>query len=326
MPMLSASRFSFLPAIVAGSAAAGGILGAFVAVGLVATPPAPQSDSKAAPPPAKQAALPQPEEAPPLVPRAEAAETNGSAAAGQAAAADCDNETWPYLSRPCMEEWQRKNRNVRVISTDKLDRPRVDAIEHPRSSAADGGNAPAPAIAQEPSLSHAPLPAAVSAPWFNPATPGAPIIPSASSQPWSAAAGSSVEQASKNDGQVKTAAKPDAKSAKDDEAKSEARENTKRKSKHAASKARRNTKAANVETEDDQDAAVVARGNDDEDAAPAEPRRQHRQARRRDRDDHDDAVAADDESQRPVVVYRRGGLFGGLFGFDRPGPDGYYRD
>src|SRR2546421_6090358 len=131
--MPSARRFAALrdtvrnhPVIVASSAASVGVLlGAFVAVQLLPTPQ-PGADSTAAP----QAALATKAEA--LAPKGDAKpapETTGSApSSDRATSVDCEQETWPYLSRPCMEEMQSKYR-TRVISTDKLDQPTIKAIE-----------------------------------------------------------------------------------------------------------------------------------------------------------------------------------------------------
>src|SRR5262249_23331569 len=115
--MPSATRFSFLPVIVTSSAAAGGLLGAFVAVGLLS--PTANQNSKIAPPSAQE------------VKPAERAETTGAAPSESAATTGCDKQTWPYLSRTCAEEMQRKNRNVRVIATDRIDRSTIGAIEAP---------------------------------------------------------------------------------------------------------------------------------------------------------------------------------------------------
>ena len=46
-------------------------------------------------------------------------------------------QTWPYLSRVCMDEYRSKNRPARVISTDKLDKPTVTAIEAQPPTAAE---------------------------------------------------------------------------------------------------------------------------------------------------------------------------------------------
>src|ERR1043166_6317822 len=124
--MPSGKRFAALrdtvrnhPVVVAsGAASVGVLLGAFVAVQLLATPQ-PRTDSA----PAPQAALASKGEARP------APETTGSAPTSErTASVDCEQETWPYLSRPCMEEMQSKYR-TRLISTDKLDKATINAIE-----------------------------------------------------------------------------------------------------------------------------------------------------------------------------------------------------
>lgn len=126
--MPSAGQSAFLrgtvrnhPVIVATSAATVGVLlGAFVAFQLLATPQ-PGADGAPAQAAVQTKAVPKP-----------VAETTGSAAAGDSvASADCDRQTWPYLSDICMEEVRNKNRARRVISTDKLDKPTVTAIETP---------------------------------------------------------------------------------------------------------------------------------------------------------------------------------------------------
>ena len=62
--------------------------------------------------------------------RSPLAETTGSAPAGESvASADCEQQTWPHLSRVCMEEYRSKNRSPRVVTTDKLDKPTIAAIE-----------------------------------------------------------------------------------------------------------------------------------------------------------------------------------------------------
>ena len=58
---------------------------------------------------------------------------------------DCENETWPHLSPRCAEEMRNKNR-TRVISTDKLDKPTVTAIEATPPAAPESKPA-APAVA-----------------------------------------------------------------------------------------------------------------------------------------------------------------------------------
>ncbi len=111
------------PIIVAsGAATAGVLLGAFVAVQLLAPPE--KLDAGATSPRAAVETRP----APPI------AETTGSApsaetAKSDGAVADCDKQTWPYLSRDCM-----KNGGARVMTTDKLDSSTVRAIEGSKHS------------------------------------------------------------------------------------------------------------------------------------------------------------------------------------------------
>ena len=158
--MPSANRFAFLrdtvrnhPVVVATSAATAGVLlGGFVAVQLLATPK-PHSDSAGTAQAAVETkAAPKP-----------AAETTGSAAAGEsAAAADCDQQTWPHLSRACMEEYRNKNRAPRVVSTDRLDKSAIAAVEASPPASADKSKLAAPAL-WAPSVA-SPAPPAVAPP------------------------------------------------------------------------------------------------------------------------------------------------------------------
>jgi hypothetical protein len=138
--MSSANRFAFMrdtvrshPFLIASWAAMGGILvGGFVTLKML------QPESRAGKlGPAQVVAEARPAPKP-------VAETTGSAPAGESAAAvDCDHQTWPYLSRVCMEAMQAKNRAPRVISTDNLDKSTVSAIEAPTPSAATSTTSPA---------------------------------------------------------------------------------------------------------------------------------------------------------------------------------------
>lgn len=89
-------RSWLLPLAVAAGAVTGGVfLGAFVAVQLLATPV--KQDTRSQP-----AAIET--KAPPA-----RAETTGSAPPGDnAAVPDCDRQTWPYLTRDCMEQTQSR--------------------------------------------------------------------------------------------------------------------------------------------------------------------------------------------------------------------------
>jgi hypothetical protein len=46
-----------------------------------------------------------------------------------AAVADCDRQTWPYITQQCLTEREAAQRKVRVITTDKIAPPVVSAIE-----------------------------------------------------------------------------------------------------------------------------------------------------------------------------------------------------
>jgi hypothetical protein len=155
------------PVIVATTAATGGVLlGGFVAFQLLAMPKLPidgASDAHAA---IETKAVTKPSTEAKAAPKP-APETTGSAPARESvASADCDQQTWPHLSRDCLDEFRAKNRAPRVVSTDKLDKldkPTVAAIEA-QAPAADteaklAAPAPwAPAVASPAPLAITPSP------------------------------------------------------------------------------------------------------------------------------------------------------------------------
>jgi hypothetical protein len=160
--MPSLRRLAFLretvrnhPVIVSAGAATGGVLlGAFVAVQLLATPK-PPSDSGIALAAVETKSAPKPVAEIKPAPKP-IAETTGSAPTGESvASADCDQQTWPHLSRVCMEEFRAKNRSTRVVTTDKLDKPTITAIE------TQPAVAPAPAAPMPPSSAKPAVPATV---------------------------------------------------------------------------------------------------------------------------------------------------------------------
>ena len=172
------SRFAFLrdtvrnhPVIASTTAATGGVLlGAFVAVQLLATPKLP-SDSAMALTAVETKVATKPVEETKPAPKA-VAETTGSAPTGEnVASADCEQQTWPHLSRVCMEEYRAKNRSARVVTTDKLDKPAITAIEtQPPAPAAATASpvaanpaapAPAPALPLPPGATKLAAPATV---------------------------------------------------------------------------------------------------------------------------------------------------------------------
>lgn len=63
--------------------------------------------------------------------------TQQAAPSDNSGAVDCDQQTWPYLSQECAEH---KRRSLRVVTTDRLAEPVVNAIESPKPV----GNGPSP--------------------------------------------------------------------------------------------------------------------------------------------------------------------------------------
>ena len=293
--MPSANRFALLretvrshPVVVASTAASAGVLlGGFFAFQLLA-PTHPRTDSAAAAP----AAIVAKGEAKP------APETTGSApASDRAASADCENETWPHLSPPCVEDMRNKNR-TRVISTDKLDKPTVAAIE-----------AAPPGLPQS-------KPAAPAMASTTPVSPPPSSPPSASPPVDLAAAPSVVFSARETSPAALTsaAASPSQPAA----------EAEPKKDKRVAAKSKRKPKAepktltAKQDSDDEDDTASVAGRDSDERAS--DDRSSRRVDRRRiverwtERDY--DVPASNGDGSRRVTVIRRGGggLFEGLFG------------
>jgi hypothetical protein len=207
---------------------------------------------------------------------------------------DCEQETWPYLSRPCMEEMQSKNR-TRLISTDKLDKPTINAIEasppaQPKSKPA------APVVANTASVS--------------PPQSQAPVDLVAAPSPVFAAPDTSAA-ALTSAGPPQPAANIEAK-----------------KEKRAAMKSKRKPKvelrAPARQESDDDDTSVASNASDDRVSDERTRRRDDRSDRRIDRrriverwTERDyDVPASNGDGQRRVTVIRRGGggLFEGLFG------------
>lgn len=296
--MPSASRFSSLrhtmrnhPVVVASSAASVGVLlGAFVAVQLLATPQ-PRADSAAAPQAGiaskPQAAVASKMEVKPAEAKP-APETTGSApASDRTASVDCERETWPHLSRPCMEEMQSKHR-TRVISTDKLDKSTVAAIEATSPTRPESKPA-APAVADAKPVSPSPSPVGLAA---------APSAVFAAPDPSPTALTS-------------TASQPAA----DTEVKKE---------KRVATKSKRKPKAPAIQESDDDDTSVASNASDDRVSDERTRRRDDRSDRRIDRrriverwtEREYDVPASNGDGRRRVTVIQRGGggLFESLFG------------
>jgi len=286
--MPSAKRFGLLrdavrnhPVVVASSAASAGVLlGAFVAVQLLA-PPQPRADSAAAP----QAALASNVEAKPEP------ETTGSApTSDRTVSADCEQQTWPYLSRFCMEEMLSKNR-TRVISTDKLDQPTINAIQ---------ASPPAPPVSK-------------------PATPvvagAAPVLQSSLPVNLVAAPSPVFAAPDASAAALTSAAPPPSQAAANVEAKKE---------KRVATKSKRKPKAPAIQESDDDDTSVASNASDDRVSDERTRRRDDRSDRRIDRrriverwtEREYDVPASNGDGRRRVTVIQRGGggLFESLFG------------
>lgn len=294
-------RFGFIrnhPVIVASSAATAGVLmGGFVAVQLLATPA--KVDVGATPPASQATVNTKPAPPPPIAETTESAPA-APPASDTVAAADCDKQTWPNLSRECM-----KNGGTRVSSTDRRDKATGGAIEAsaPHGDAAKPATAPAAPPATAPATTVAtPPPAVTTAIAHNPpsASPAMPEQPAktAAVTPESAM---NTAPAAKSDPVVQpasAAARPNSKS--------------KPKSKYAAKKSKH--KPAKQEFDDDNGIDAVASEDSDE-----------RGSNLRDRRDRSRRVVqrwierdyGDDDGPRRTVVIRRGdGIFGTLFGND----------
>ena len=282
--MPSSNRFAFVregvrnhPVIVATSAASIGVLlGAFVAAEIFAPVKTPIDAA-----PAQQVAV-QGKPAPLL-------ETTGSAAPGDRVAADdCDNETWPNLSRACIEQ----KRAVRVISADRLDKPAVTATE-----------------VQPPAAPAAIMPPAAAGP---PASTVVATMPAAN-EPVAAAPAVGLQPSFTPEQPLPApAAAQTAEVPPQPAATNEVRD------KRVAKKAKRKAKPAVEESDDDGDSTVASNVSDDRDTESAPERRSVRSPGKSRRiverwieRDYDDGAS------RRVTVNRGGGLFEGLFGIGR---------
>jgi len=228
-----------------------------------------------------------------------APETTGSAPTNdRTASVDCERETWPYLSRPCMEEMQSKYR-TRVISTDKLDQSTIAAIEA-------SSPAPQPPVESKPA-----------------AADTASVSPSPS--PVDLVAGPSAVFAAPDasPAAVTSAAPPPSQPAANVEARKENNVEAK-KEKRVATKSKRKPKAefkspAKQEFDDDDDTSVVSSDSDervDRRLERADRRPDRRRIVGRSTEQDYDVPASNGDGQRRITVIRRsgGGLFEGLFG------------
>ena len=161
------------PLLVATTAASAGVvLGAYVAVQLLVTAPTKNDDAARQ---TVQAAAESKTVQTATESKAVRAETTGQAPSGDrdGTTTDCSRQTWPYLSRDCME----LNKSApRVVSTDKLDQPTVNAIENPPTPERTG---PLPQASANASAVTTPPPAAAAATAAS-AAPAAPTtVPTA---------------------------------------------------------------------------------------------------------------------------------------------------
>jgi len=293
------------PLIVASTAATAGLLlGGLFSMQLLDTSQ-PRAGSTAAPLAATEIKAGKP-----------APETSGSASAGErVVSSECGRQTWPYLSRDCMEEYRRTHRAARVVSTDKLDKQTVDSIENPKAPADLAAPAPwSPAVAStDPLTPESVVPIAsvpASAATGIEPTPASTAKTSPPTPTPSQAVVTNEDEASVNR-EEKAAAKSEEKTA----AKGEEKE------KHAAKKARRKPKSErrappSPDADDDSDDGTVTAAYSDDDEPVATTRRERpRIVRRGPARDYDGPGEDDGGRRRVIVIHRdRGGLFGSLFG------------
>jgi hypothetical protein len=299
------------PVIVTTTAATAGVLlGGLFAVQLLDASQ-PVANNAAPPPAAAQAKVEKP-----------SAETTGSAPTGErTASAECERQTWPYLSGDCLDEYRRTHRAARVVSTDKLDKQTVESIENPKAPTELATPAPwSPAVASTDLLAPAtvapiaPAPASVAI-----GTAGAEPTPASTAQssPPSPPAPSQAAAKNEDKASVNHDEKAVAKSEERTAAKSEEKE------KHTAKKAKRKPKSERrapprPDVDDDSyDGTMTAAYSDDGDDEPvATGRRERPRIVRRGLGRDYDVPDEDDGGRRRVIVIHRdrGGLFGNLFG------------
>jgi len=288
--------------VAAGSVAIGVGLGAFVAVQMLSTPA--KLDARS-----QQASL-----AP--KPAAVAAETTGSAAFDDGGKG-CDGQTWPYLSRNCVQQAEVTDaksvqdrsalaqsaqgantdapkiepepKSLRVVAPDNVEPAAVAAIETKPAAASEESTARSKDAA--PGTTPGPVtPAAVSAAPAAAETPAAAAVPAATTVSETAPL---------------PLAKPHAKS----------------KPVRTAKKIKHKPRIENEAKPEEQDDSRVASSGDDEDDQPVVRAERSRHIGRR---GYDAAPYGGRDGRRVVVIRReeepfrgpfgRGGLFGGLFG------------
>jgi hypothetical protein len=312
--MLLGERFAQLrstvrnhPVVVASSAATVGVLlGGFIVVQLFA-PPRPQSPGAGtAQAVAETKALPKP-----------APETTGSApTAENVSSEECERQTWPNLSRLCMEELRARNRATRVVTTDKPAATGTEASQPAENAQlaapalwAPSVTSPAPLVAAPPPVATASAPVAAAEP--TPAAPAKPTVTAtvAPAEPVAAAPAKPTITAAPAPAPAQAAVAAEARvPLAPVDATAEPKEKPK------AKKAKRKPKPAKQELDGDDDRTVASAESDDD-----EPdRRSNRSRRIVDRwTERDYDVESESGGRRRVTVIRRnngGGLFESLFG------------
>jgi hypothetical protein len=309
----------------AGAASVGVFLGAYVAVQLIGGPVKKDEAARSPQITAETKAAP----ATPVAPAAEtktpaaAAETTGSAPPREstAAAADCDNQTWPYLSRECIEQMQAKKSSPRVITTDRLDEQKIGAIEPAPKVEPAPATVPAAPVSP-PAVAAAPPPAPANPPAVA-ATPASP--PAASTQVTSAVTVGAPSPPGAN-----VAPPPEVKSA----ARTKDARTRKAKAKSKTDSKFADTKARSDDDDDDDTVAsvgtdrrtvgsgsgrTVERWTEQEYSVPASDGRGQRRVTviRRDNSDRRDSGSFVRHESSGGLFERResGGLFGNIFGF-----------
>jgi hypothetical protein len=173
--------FSKHPLLIATSAASGGVLlGAYVAFQIFAAPVEQYGPGTPAPKPVAEA------NASDVAAPAGGPETTGSAPSKDDVATmdRCGGQTWPNLSRDCMEQMQSR-KPARTATTDRVEKPAPDAQAAPPQqannapAAAPPPNAPNTTIANAPSIASVPP---APAPASNAVAPWPPAVPPANNQ------------------------------------------------------------------------------------------------------------------------------------------------
>ena len=293
-----AHRFAFVretvrshPVIVATTAATGGVLlGAFVAFQVVA-PPRLQTSSVQVAADMKPAVKAAAETTTPT--------TSGSAStADSVASAECDQQTWPNLSRVCMDQMRDKTRAARVITADK---PAVAAIEP---------SPPAPAAESKPAAS-APAVASVVPPDMAPVV--SPPAPATDPAPPVALAVATPEPAPTADVAPQTPAQAAVKALKAERALQKNKTKIKGEPKAVVRR----------DFHENDDGSAASYADEDRDVDDVRPVRRFDRSRRiveRGAERDDDVRSADGDGDRRIIVIRRGrggGLFENLFGIGR---------